>query len=489
VTIELPLVQELDPPPDPLTACERFAGLPYRLFLDSAATDHPTARYSFLTADPPIVLRGRGGSTTYVDTTGRNERAVDVLTAARELLAAWGSRHIPWLPPFQAGLAGYLGYELGQVLERLPAPRYDDLYVPHAHLGLYDWVLAWDHRQARAWLISTGVPERGSSRASRARSRLAGVLERLAAPGPSELGPRISRTPVHEPAPSWPLDLPASPPGSGPVRSTFARGAYLEAVERVREYIMAGDIFQANLSQRLQAVCDVHPWILYRRLRLTSPAPFSAYLELDDVAVASASPERFLLLNADRQVETRPIKGTRPRGDTPERDAALAHELRSSEKDRAENLMIVDLLRNDLSRVCRPGTVQATELFALEHYSAVQHLVSTVVGELGDRAGAVDLLAAAFPGGSVTGAPKIRAMEIIAELEPTTRGVYSGSIGYLGLNGAMDTSIAIRTCVVTGNTVYFPVGGGIVADSDPEAEYQETLEKARGMVQGLGTRD
>jgi para-aminobenzoate synthetase component 1 len=371
------------------------------------------------------------------------------------------------------------------VLEHLPAPRYDDLRLPHALLGLYDWVIAWDHRQSRAWLVSTGVPERGPSRTLRASSRLAGVLEWLAAPVSAELGPRVPRPSVHGAAPSYPVDLSALRSGPGAIRSTFTRAAYLEAVECVREYIAAGDIFQANLSQRLQAPCDVHPWTLYRRLRLTSPAPFSAYLELADIVVASASPERFLLLDADRRVETRPIKGTRPRGDTPERDAALAGELRSSEKDRAENLMIVDLLRNDLSRVCRPGTVRASELFALEHYSAVQHLVSTVVGELDEGAGAVDLLAAAFPGGSITGAPKIRAMEIIAELEPTTRGVYSGSIGYLGLDGTMDTSIAIRTCVVAGDTVYFPVGGGIVADSDPEAEYQETLAKAAGMLRAV----
>ena len=485
MTIELPLVQELEPAPDPLIACERLASLPYCLFLDSAATDHPSGRYSFLTADPPIVLRGRGSSTTRIGADGRNELSVDILTAARALLAAWESPHVPGLPPFQGGLAGYVGYELGQVLERLPAPRYDDLRLPHAQLALYDWVVAWDHRQARAWLISTGVPERGASRASRARSRLSGVLERLAASVSPDLGPGVARTPVQEPAPSYVLDRSALRSGPRTIRSTFTRGAYLEAVERVRQYILAGDIFQANLSQRLQAPCHVHPWALYRRLRLTSPAPFSAYLELGDVAVASASPERFLLLDAGHRVETRPIKGTRPRGDTPEHDAALAGELLASEKDRAENLMIVDLLRNDLSRVCRPGTVRATELFALEHYSTVQHLVSTVVGELDEGARAVDLLAAAFPGGSITGAPKIRAMEIIAELEPTTRGVYSGSIGYLGLDGTMDTSIAIRTCVAAGDTVYFPVGGGIIADSDPESEYQETLEKAAGLVRAV----
>jgi para-aminobenzoate synthetase component 1 len=238
------------------------------------------------------------------------------------------------------------------------------------------------------------------------------------------------------------------------------------------------------LSQRLEAPFSGTPFALYSRLRARNPAPFAAFLAFGDVVIASASPERFVRV-AGGHVEARPIKGTRPRGTGPEHDAALALALVESDKDRAENVMIVDLLRNDLSRVCRPGTVRAPELFALEHYATVHHLVSTVVGELAPDRDSADLVRAAFPGGSITGAPKVRAMQVIAELEPTRRGVYCGSIGYWSLTGALDASIVIRTFLVSGDTVYFQAGGGIVADSDPEEEYRETLDKARGLVAAL----
>ena len=254
---------------------------------------------------------------------------------------------------------------------------------------------------------------------------------------------------------------------------------------KVREYIVAGDIFQANLSQRFQAPLREPPFELYRRLRRRNPAPFAAYLAFGDVTVLSASPERFLRLDPGGQVETRPIKGTRPRGLGPMHDAALGRALAESVKDRAENVMIVDLLRNDLSRVCRPGTVRVPELFALEQHPTVHHLVSTVLGELEPGADAVDLVRASFPGGSITGAPKVRAMEIIAELEPTRRGIYCGAIGYLSATGAMDTSIVIRTMVLRDGELYFQAGGGIVADSDPELEYRETLDKAAGLIATL----
>src|SRR5688572_31441638 len=286
-------------------------------------------------------------------------------------------------------------------------------------------------------------------------------------------------------APAYPSDA----AGGIGLRSTFTHRGYLDAVAKVREYIVAGDIFQANLSQRFQAPLREPPFALYRRLRRRNPAPFAAYLAFGDVTVLSASPERFLRLDPDRQVETRPIKGTRPRGLGPMHDAALGRALAESEKDRAENVMIVDLLRNDLSRVCRPGTVRVPELFALEQHPTVHHLVSTVLGELEPGADAVDLVRAAFPGGSITGAPKVRAMEIIAELEPTRRGVYCGSIGYLSATGAMDTSIVIRTFLALRGQVYFQAGGGIVADSDPEQEYRETLDKARALIQTLESRE
>jgi len=273
------------------------------------------------------------------------------------------------------------------------------------------------------------------------------------------------------------------------VRSSFTYAGYIDAVKRVREYILAGDIFQTNLSQRFEAPLNESPWQLYLRMRVRNAAPFAAFFDAPEVAVISASPERFLRVDDAGHVETRPIKGTMPRGFGPEHDGALGQALSESAKDRAENLMIVDLMRNDLSRVCSPGTVRVPELFTLEHYATVHHLVSTVVGQLAPGLDAFDLLRAAFPGGSITGAPKVRAMEIIAELEPSQRSVYCGSLGYCSVTGALDTSIAIRTVIapVGRARVYFSAGGGIVADSDPEQEYRETLHKARGMIDALGT--
>ena len=484
--------------PDPARCCEQLAGLDYRLFLDSATPGTRLGRYSFLMADPVAIVRSKGKATECLEGAARAPRRCegDALDVIRALLAPHASDPMPALPPFQGGAAGYLAYDWGRVLERLPSPSYDDLGMPDVVLGVYDWVLAWDHDASRAWLISTGLPETSAdARRRRAEARAAAVRARLSSHSASR--PRGSSRPVsgadpgtarHQGptrgfAPSFPVD------GAGArlsLRSSFTHEAYLDAVARVREYIYAGDIFQANLSQRFEAPLDEHPWDLYRRLRARNAAPFAAYMELPDAAVLSASPERFLRVGVDGRVETRPIKGTRPRGLGPEHDLALGQALTESSKDQAENLMIVDLMRNDLSRVCTPGTVRVPELFTLERYATVHHLVSTVVGTLEPGKDALDLLRAAFPGGSITGAPKVRAMEIIAELEPSARGVYCGSIGYWGVTGALDTSIAIRTAVARGDRVYFSAGGGIVADSVPEQEYRETLDKARGIIDVLG---
>ena len=483
----LPLVAELAPLPDPVAACRCFADLPFLLFLDSATDPEHLGRHSFLAADPATVVRSKNVLTQQRSSAGEWIRvAGDPLTRMRTLLAPHRAEPVPELPPFQGGAAGYIGYDWGAMLERIPRPRFDDLAIPDVVLGLYDWVIAWDHQAQRAWVISTGIPEQGTARTERAARRLAFVKKRLA---DRQIGgwavgdPWSSHLTVYPPdrlsAPSYPVpDLPG-------VRSNFTRAAYLEAVARTIEYIYAGDVFQANLSQRLQAPLSEPPLELYARLRRVNPAPFAAYLDFGDVVVVSSSPERFLRVHDSRLVEARPIKGTRPRGISPEHDLLLALSLAESDKDRAENVMIVDLLRNDLSRVCRPGSVRVPELFALEHYATVHHLVSTVVGELAPEYDPADLVRAAFPGGSITGAPKVRAMQIIAELEPTQRAVYCGSIGYWSVSGSLDLSIVIRTCLALGRDVYFQVGGGIVADSDPEQEYRETLDKAGGVIAAL----
>jgi para-aminobenzoate synthetase component 1 len=498
-TQNVPLVVELPSLPDAARCCELLEGLPYRLLLDSAARGTRLGRYSFLMADPYAVVRSKGTKTECLGP-GNHRRPVgaDVLTEVRALLTAHAASPVPGLPPFQGGAAGYLAYDWGRTLERLPQNRYDDLALPDALLGIYDWVIAWDHDESRTWLISTGLPDvSDEGRARRAEMRAADVRRRVESddtmrPGtvrPSDRG----AGPADAPAESRPAQAPSYAVHGGwwdarlGVRSAFTHEGYLDAVRRVREYILAGDIFQANFSQRFEAALLEHPWELYLRMRQRNAAPFAAYFDTPDAQILSASPERFLRVDVEGRVETRPIKGTRPRGIGPEHDGALGRALTESAKDRAENLMIVDLMRNDLSRVCSPGTVRVPELFALERYATVHHLVSTVVGHLAPGTDALDLLRASFPGGSITGAPKVRAMEIIAELEPSQRSVYCGSIGYWSVTGALDTNIAIRTIIAPRGRglVYFNAGGGIVADSDPQQEYRETLDKARGMIDSL----
>ena len=483
----LPLVVELRDAPDPVDCCERLSGLPYRLFLDSAVPGARLGRHSFVMADPVAVVRSTGPTTELIDLHGGTTRLAsdDALATVRSLLAHHRAAPVPGLPPFQGGAAGYLAYEWGRVLERIPASRHDDLSLPDVVLGVYDWVLAWDHDAGRAWLVSTGLPEREPEAcARRAAERLAMVEGRLASAPVADVGCAQDARMGAQRAPSHPVAGGAWDDALG-LRSSFTHEGYVDAVARVREYILAGDIFQANLSQRFEAPLREAPWALYRRLRARNAAPFAAFVDFPEAMILSASPERFLRVDPDGAVETRPIKGTRPRGTGPEHDAHLGRALSESAKDRAENLMIVDLMRNDLSRVCAPGTVRVPELFRLEGYATVHHLVSTVVGRLEPGTDALTLLRAAFPGGSITGAPKVRAMEIIAELEPSQRGVYCGSVGYWSLTGALDTSIAIRTAVVRHGSVYFSAGGGIVADSDPEQEYRETLDKARGIIDVL----
>jgi len=348
-------------------------------------------------------------------------------------------------------------------------------------VGLYDWVIAWDHDASRAWVISQGFPETDlNRRQDRAAARLGEVKAALTTgPAARRVKQDIRTLDAGRLAPQWPA------PGLADLSSNFSRDAYLRAVECVIEYIRAGDIFQANLSQRLIYPMRESALSLYQRLRERNPAPFAAYFADDDWAIASASPERFVCLR-DGEIETRPIKGTRGRRTVPEADLFSRDELRESAKDRAENVMIVDLLRNDLSRVCLPGTLRVPALCAVETYETVQHLVSEIRAQIRPGLDAWDLFAAVFPGGSITGAPKVRAMEIIAELEPTVRGPYCGSLFYVGFDGTADSSILIRTFTCKDGWVQCPVGGGIVAQSDPRAEYEETLHKAEGMVRALG---
>lgn len=458
-----PTVREI-PFRDPFAVFSVFAEDRVAVFLDSALLAEGLGRYSFIGCDPFRVLTSKDGQVRVDDRPVPGD-PFDVLA---EQMARFRLDADPDLPFFQGGAAGYLGYDLGRHLERVPVPRDDSSPFPDMALGLFDVVLAFDQRDRRAWILSSGLPEtEPDARQARALARADAVAARLAVA---------------------PATLPALPnPATAPqVEANFTRPDYEAAVQRVIDYILAGDIFQANMTQRFQATLPpgLTPFGLYHRLRRFNPAPFGAYLRFGETVIASSSPERFIALR-DGRVETRPIKGTARRGLGPEEDAALSRVLRESKKDQAENVMIVDLLRNDLSRVCRDGSVEVPSLCALERYATVYHLVSTITGELRPGTGAIDLLKASFPGGSITGAPKIRAMEIIAELEPTRRGPYCGSIVNLGFDGSMDSNIVIRTFAIDGDRVSFQAGGGIVADSDPRAEYEETLAKARALVAAL----
>ncbi|HEX3428760.1 MAG TPA: anthranilate synthase component I family protein [Candidatus Limnocylindrales bacterium] len=490
------LAVRLEPLPDvasarPIDVAEAFRDVPGLALLESARPGR-NARWSYLTADPVAVLA---------------EPAVggDPFAVARRLLARLApdqpERQVgtPDAPPFLGGLVGFLGYELGDELERLPAPPPDDQGLPVLRLALHDWVIAWDRRTGGAWLAGRaldGDPARLQRRLGdvRARLRPARRSATLATFGSADgEGAARAAHAGNEPEP----DLVFT--------SSLDRAAYEAGVEAIRQRIARGDLYQANLTRRLAARFDRDPWTLYRRLRTGDPALFSAYLDLGrgspghrsvlgsaparPRAILSASPEPFLAVSSAGAVSTDPIKGTRPRGRTAEEDRALARELLASAKDRAENVMIVDVLRNDLGRVCVPGTVRVPRLCRLERTAAVQHLVSTVTGQLAPGRDPFDLLRAAFPGGSITGAPKIRAMEILRELEPTRRGPYTGALGWIGPDGAMATSILIRTFVADGTRLSLHVGGGITWRSEPGAEWDETVAKARGPLGAIGARE
>ncbi|PZU19193.1 MAG: aminodeoxychorismate synthase component I [Shinella sp.] len=433
----------------------RLAGRPGFAFLDSAGDYGEIGRYAFVAADPFGTFVVRDGVAFWDDA----RLPGTSLEALRDVLGRYRIAGDPASFPFRGGGIGYIAYDFGRHLERLATPADPATPVDDLRFEFYDVVLAFDLQEKRLVLFSSGFPAEGEARETRAHERAAEMMawltEEVETPGFRSF------------------------PASGTWRSNFTEAAYQAAVARVQAYILAGDIYQANISQCFTAdiPADFDPWAFYRTLRAVNPAPFGAFLRSGTVAVASSSPERFLKCR-DGNVEARPIKGTARREVDAARDAAVAEALLSSDKDRAENTMIVDLLRNDLSRVCQPGTVKVPTLCGLESYEGLHHLTSVVTGRLKPGCDAVDLVAASFPGGSITGAPKLRAMDIITEIEGVARGVYCGAIGYLGFDGGLDLNIAIRTVTFEPGRARFSAGGGITLLSDPAAEYAETLVKA-----------
>jgi para-aminobenzoate synthetase component 1 len=434
---------------------EVIADKPWAVFLDSGRPHSEQGRYDIIAADPMQTLVTRG-DVTEISRDGTVEMSTaDPFELLRQAMGPRG-KSVHGLP-FAGGVLGYFAYDLGRRIETLPRIAANTGNIPDMAVGLYDWALVTDHLRRRSFLVSSG-------RDSRTAHRWAELVGCFRSAGRNRHAEpfRVLQPP----------------------RSNMDFAEYAAAFHRIKHYIHEGDCYQVNFAQRFEASVEGSPWTFYRILRRDNPAPFSAYFNTPDCQVLSSSPERFLQVR-EGQVETRPIKGTRPRGISPREDLLLAQELRQSAKDRAENVMIVDLMRNDLGRVCRPGSIQVPELFALESFTSVHHLVSTVTGKLADGNDALHLLRACFPGGSITGAPKLRAMEIIEELEPHRRGVYCGSIGYLGFDGAMDTNIAIRTMVHSHGTLHIWAGGGIVDDSDLKAEYRETYYKIAAILELL----
>ena len=431
---------------DPAAYFAAIQHAPGAVLLDSGRPSAERGRYDLLSAWPLAELTVQSG-----------ESGAEFLQRLRSSLQQLGPASLPThcQLPFAGGLIGYLSYDFGRRLERLPSQAADDLHLPDARLGLYSWALISDHQQASSQLVFH--PSLGDDQ----RQRLIDLFSQ--APSPTEDRFTLTST----------------------MTADLSAEDYRQAFQRIQQYIQAGDCYQVNFAQRFRAGCQGDPWSAYRALRLACPTPFSGFQRLPDGgAVLSLSPERFVKVSQG-QVETRPIKGTRPRGQDASEDAANAAELLASPKDRAENLMIVDLLRNDLGRTCRLGSVRVPELFSLESYPNVHHLVSSVTGELATGKDALDLIAGSFPGGSITGAPKIRSMQIIDELEPTRRGLYCGSLLYLDVRGEMDSSIAIRSLLVKDGQVCCWGGGGIVADSDCEEEYQESITKVRVLLETL----
>ena len=450
---------------DPMVVMQFFKQQDYVVFLDSSIVSSTVGRYSFIALDPFSTLKYNERKVIW---NGEHIHVDSVFKFVAEKINSMPMERYQGLPPFQGGVAGLFSYDLARDLEVIPSLAVNDMNYPDMVLGWYDLVIGFDHIEKKSFIFSSGFPEKAAkNRTDRARSRMSRCLEWIDE-AKAALPVKALKVEVDE------------------IKSNVSRDAYITAVKKAKNYILEGDIFEVNLSQRfstkLTSTSDALD--VYAELRRVNPAPFSCYAKFEDVVIASSSPERFLKV-VDKRVETRPIKGTIKRSKCSIRDAELAKKLASSEKDRAENTMIVDLMRNDFSRVCQPYSVGVSQFCKVESFETVHHLVSVIEGCLELNKGPIDLLQACFPGGSITGAPKIRAMEIIEELETHRRGPYCGSIGYVGFEGSMDTNILIRTLVMKGDAITFQAGGAVVLDSGPEEEYDESMLKSSALMLSL----
>lgn len=476
------LSRGVDLPLTPEQVFENLYRLPGFVFLDSGSAEHPLARYSYVGVNPFLTLKSRGEGLDVVEGKSIRHMGGNPLTVLQAQLHARRLTAGSQLIPFAGGAVGYLSYELGRFATGRPCNRTDDLQLPEMVMHFYKTVLAYDHG-AKRWYGSS--MDLTGGRGTTIRKRLGNEIDKLCEfvqKQARQAAALAAITPVGDEASEGEARFQEI--DGLRVESTLSREEYLQAVRDVQRHIAAGDIYQANLTQRWTVPFSGDPGALYMALRRFSPAPFGIYLNAGECIIAGSSPESFLSVDG-RTVETRPIKGTRPRGASPEEDERMKRELLESAKDRAELTMIADLERNDLGRICTPGSVEVADLHRLETFSNVHHLVSVIKGELHAGIGTEEILKATFPGGSITGAPKLRAMEILDEAERTVRGPYTGAMGYLGFDGGICLNVAIRTLVVAQGKCHLGVGSGIVADSQPEAEYAECVAKARDMVRAI----
>jgi anthranilate synthase component 1 len=453
----------------PAAAFLRLAHGRNRVFLlESVEGGERLARYSFIGWDPFLVIRGKGGELTTEEigeVAAEHTRPFDKM---RAISGMYQSVPMPGLPPFLAGGVGYFSYDLVRQIEKLPSLAADDLGLDDFHVMYFSTILAFDHLRHRIHIVANILMPRGSQDL---QTRYRDALRRI------EQAEKRLMAPISLPAPAASAAIPEP-------SSNLSEARYCANVEKAKAYITAGDIFQVVLSQRFAVKIACDPFAIYRALRSINPSPYMFFLRMDGLSLIGASPEMLVKVRG-RRVEYGPIAGTRPRGATPEQDEALAGELRADAKERAEHVMLVDLGRNDLGRVCQYGSVKVTDLMRVERYSHVMHLVSSVEGYLRDDMDCFHALAACLPAGTVSGAPKVRAMEIIEELEPCRRGIYGGAIGYADFSGNLDTCIALRTLVVKDGMAYVQAGGGIVADSIPEREREESVNKAGALLRAL----
>lgn len=484
----IPIIERQKLTADLFSLYENLIRLPNSFLLESSLTINGIGRYSFLGADPFLIFRSKNYCIQLISSQKCETLSGNPLSKLKELLNIYRIKGSDLQFPFCGGAAGFFSYDLGRILEEIPAWANDDLCLPDICLGFYDLIIMVDHLTQEVYIISTGLPETDPDRAYKHAYKRLRDIYNISLQQLNECPERRMKGSFPEKRLTWDTvfgTYELNNTNTDKISGHFDKDSYCKNVQKAKEYIRKGDLYQVNLSQRFSLPSAMEPWTLYRRLRSINPAPMAAYLNFGNTQVISASPERFLKVT-NRQVETRPIKGTRPRGKDISMDQCLRNELWDSIKDRSELVMIVDLERNDLGRICEIGSVQVQELFRLDEYATVFHLSSIINGKLPIDKDVVDLLRVAFPGGSITGAPKIRAMEIIEELEPVRRGIYTGAIGYLSFNGNADLNIAIRTIIIKDGQAYFHVGGGIVADSDPLAEYQETLDKSLALMVALG---